>query len=152
MLASASSLSVLIEDEINAGTKPERIILGGFSQGGVMSLLTGLTGDRRVGGLVVLSSRVPLLSKFKAMAKAHAAQTPIFWGHGTDDQMVTYQRAVESVELLTNELGFVQTQDAVTGLEFHTYRGMTHSTCQNELDNLAAWLKRIIPGDSGSSN
>ena len=68
MLASASSLNVLIEEEVNAGIKPDRIILGGFSQGGVMSLLTGLTGDRRVGGLVVLSSRVPLLNKFKAVS------------------------------------------------------------------------------------
>ena len=34
----------LIEDEINNGIDPSRIMLGGFSQGGALSLYTGLTG------------------------------------------------------------------------------------------------------------
>ncbi|KZP03946.1 Phospholipase/carboxylesterase [Athelia psychrophila] len=145
MLETVSYLNGLIEKEVGAGVPPERVVLGGFSQGGAMTLLTGLTNERRLGGLVVLSGRLPLLNKFKSMAAPHSAQMPIFWGHGTSDAMITYQRADESVDFLTKELGFSRSAGAVTGLEFHPYAHMGHSTSPQELTDLAAWLKRVVP-------
>lgn len=68
MLETVSYLNGLIEKEVSAGVPPERIVLGGFSQGGAMSLLAGLTDKRRLGGVVVLSGRGPLLSKLKSVS------------------------------------------------------------------------------------
>lgn len=68
MLETARYLNGLIEKEVSAGIPPERIVLGGFSQGAAMTLLTGLTNERRLGGLAVLSGKLPLKGKFKSVS------------------------------------------------------------------------------------
>ena len=68
MLRSVRSINELITAEVDAGIPADRIIIGGFSQGGVMSLLTGLTSARKLGGVVVMSSWLPLKTKFKAVS------------------------------------------------------------------------------------
>lgn len=65
MLKSSALISRIIADEVTSGTPSSRIILGGFSQGGAMSLLVGLTGEHRLAGLAVLSGWLPLKSRFK---------------------------------------------------------------------------------------
>jgi lysophospholipase-1 len=68
MLAAAGSINQLIAAEIeSSGIDSSRVILGGFSQGATMSLLTGLTGERKLGGLAVLSGWLPLRKKFKSV-------------------------------------------------------------------------------------
>ena len=68
LLKTAKSLKQLIESEISStGIDSKRIILGGFSQGGVMALLTGLTLDQRLAGIASLSCYLPLKSKFKSV-------------------------------------------------------------------------------------
>lgn len=36
-------------------------------------------------------------------------------------------------------------------VEFHTYRGMAHSASEEEFEDLAKWLKGIIPAENASS-
>lgn len=67
MLQSARLINQLITTEVESGTDPSRIVLGGFSQGAAMSLLTGLTGERKLAGVAVLSGWLPLRQKFKAV-------------------------------------------------------------------------------------
>lgn len=67
MLQSARMINGLISAEVDGGIDPRRIVLGGFSQGGAMSLLTGLTGERKLAGVAVLSGWLPLRAKFKAV-------------------------------------------------------------------------------------
>ena len=64
MLKSAKSINQLITRETESGIEPSRIVLGGFSQGATMSLLTGLTGERKLAGLAILSGWLPLQKKF----------------------------------------------------------------------------------------
>lgn len=68
MRQSAGMINELIKYEISNGTDPSRIVLGGFSQGATMSLLTGLTGELKLAGLVVLSGWLPLKQKFKQVS------------------------------------------------------------------------------------
>lgn len=67
MLRTVRQLNELITAEVDAGIPADRIIVGGFSQGGAMGLLTGLTTERRLGGVVVMSGWLPLKAKFKAV-------------------------------------------------------------------------------------
>lgn len=69
MLATKASLETLINDELKSGIDASRIVLGGFSQGAAMSLLTGLTGSSKLGGLAVLSGWLPLEQKFKGVSQ-----------------------------------------------------------------------------------
>ncbi|KAI0784856.1 Phospholipase/carboxylesterase [Abortiporus biennis] len=155
MLKTATQLNQLITNEVDNGILPERIILGGFSQGAAMSLLTGLTTERKLGGIVVLSGWLPLSKKFKAMASDHVRSLPIFWGHGQSDPLVKYQWATDSVEFLTNELkvkriGLPEPDTKTAGLAFHSYPGLQHSAGDQELEDLQSWLRKVVPPQEDS--
>jgi len=75
------------------GFTPGTIVLGGFSQGGTMSMAFALSRPGRVAavlnfsGFVAASVRLP-------EGPAAAAATPIFWGHGTGDPAIPFAMAV----------------------------------------------------------
>jgi lysophospholipase I len=68
MEKTASQIDELITAEVDQGIDPSRIVLGGFSQGGAMSLLTGLTTKHKLGGIVVLSGWLPLRARIKSVS------------------------------------------------------------------------------------
>ena len=53
-------VEMLIEEEVKAGIPSERIMLGGFSQGGALALYTALNCKQRLGGVIALSCWAPL--------------------------------------------------------------------------------------------
>lgn len=63
ILSSIAGVDALIQAEINAGIPENRIIVGGFSQGGAISIMTALTSRRKLGGVVALSTWIPLSHK-----------------------------------------------------------------------------------------
>jgi len=155
MLKTVRSINALLSDEIDSGTPSSRILLGGFSQGAAMSLLTGLTSERKLAGISCLSGYIPLRHKFKAMSTDNAKKLPIFWGHGKDDPLVKYKMGQASAEFLENEIGVkkleVDVEESPVGLAFHGYAGVPHSVNQAELDDLRAWIKRVIPKSDETS-
>ncbi|GJJ07254.1 hypothetical protein Clacol_001454 [Clathrus columnatus] len=147
MLESVRKINELISKEIDDGLEASRIILGGFSQGGAMTLLTGLTTERRLGGLVVMSGYLPLADKIKAMITDHAKKLPIFMAHGDADPVVAFENAKATVNIL-NSLGFVDVAPekvAGPGIRFEVYSGLGHSADPTELKHLTAWLQTAIP-------
>ena len=67
MLSTVSSVNQLISAEIDSGIDPGRIVVGGFSQGGAMSLLTTFTNERKLAGAVCLSGWAVLRDKLKGV-------------------------------------------------------------------------------------
>ena len=67
MLRSKALIENLIETELAVGLEPNRIILGGFSQGAAMTLLTGLSLEKNIAGLVCLSGWVPIKTKLESV-------------------------------------------------------------------------------------
>jgi predicted esterase len=66
LLSAVKLINTLITSEIEEHViPPERIVVGGLSQGGALACLTGLTSDRRLAGVFVLSAYVPLWRKTK---------------------------------------------------------------------------------------
>jgi len=149
MLQSARLIGQLITAEVDSGTDPGRIVLGGFSQGATMSLLTGLTGERKLAGIAVLSGWLPLRNKFKAMSSPHASSIPVFWGHGSNDPLVKYQFCRDSADFLTTILGMPPAPPSgeFKGLSYNIYDGVGHSTNQKELDDLKAWIIKAVPSE-----
>lgn len=68
-MLSTSSINSLITAELddNPNIPPSRIIVGGFSQGAALSLLTTLTNERKLGGAIALSGWLPLRTKIKGV-------------------------------------------------------------------------------------
>jgi len=103
MLRSRAYFHSLIADEVKKGIPSNRIVIGGFSQGAAMSLLSGLTYPQKLGGIFALSSYLPLQAKLKDLIaeKGNANQdTKIFMGHGDADPVVRYEWGKLSSEKL----------------------------------------------------
>ncbi|KAF4972119.1 hypothetical protein FSARC_1259 [Fusarium sarcochroum] len=128
----------LIQAEVDSGIAPERIVLGGFSQGGAMSLLAGLTCTSKLGGIVGLSSWLLLAKTFADIVKPTDAnrQTPVMMFHGEEDPIVHFQRGKLSADML-KELGY--------DVSWRTYPGMGHSACLEELDEVETFLRKQLP-------
>jgi lysophospholipase-1 len=149
MLESIGSIEQLINREVEAGIDPSRIVLAGFTQGGAMSLLTGLTTQKKLAGLAILSGRLPISDKIKEMAPSHVTSLPIFWGHGIADPLAKFVFGQVSVKFLTEEMGFptAPATGEAKGIEFHGYEGLGTGMSQEELRDLGVWLKKVLPAD-----
>lgn len=73
----------LVKAEVEAGTPSERIIIGGFSQGGATTYHTVFSGDVKFAGALVLSSYLPLHKTFADRFNKKNIDTPLFVCHGT---------------------------------------------------------------------
>ncbi|KAJ1740383.1 hypothetical protein LPJ68_003825 [Coemansia sp. RSA 1086] len=124
MNVSMRKINELIREEIDSGIPANRIVLGGFSQGGAMTLFTGLQSEMRLAGLAVLSGYMPVRERLIARATDASKQVPIFHGHGTADEVVLYQYG-EMTSNLLQQKGY--------NVDFHSYNHMGHATCNEEL-------------------
>jgi predicted esterase len=102
ILRSREYFNNLIKEEMNKGIKASRIILGGFSQGGAMSVFTGLTSTEKLGGVFGLSCYLLLSDRIKNYMPEEWAnkKTPFFLAHGTSDEVVPFKFGKISSEML----------------------------------------------------
>ena len=124
----------LIAKEETRGVPVNRIVLAGFSQGGVISLHTGLRHPGRLAGVMSLSAYLPLISTIEKERNAGNKEVPIFLGHGIADDIVPLPLGIASRDRLL-KLGY--------GVDWHQYP-MQHSVCAEELEDISAWLTRVL--------
>jgi phospholipase/carboxylesterase len=129
--ASQHAVEDLIERERSRGIVPEQIVLAGFSQGGAIALQTGLRYMQRLGGIVALSTYLPLPDKVEAERQQANGNTPIFMAHGTEDPIVPLKLAQSSCSRLI-KLGYP--------VQWHEY-DMPHSVCPEEIARIGAFLR-----------
>lgn len=132
--ASQAQVQQLIAREVADGIPRSRIVLAGFSQGGAITLHTGLREAEPLAGLIALSTYLPLADLFAAERHTATVSTPIFMAHGSEDPIVPLARAVASRDALTS-LGHP--------VEWHEYP-MPHSVCGEEVEAIAEFLKRVL--------
>ncbi len=132
--ASQGMVEALIEREVGRGVPRARIVLAGFSQGGAITLQTGLRQPQPLAGLIALSCYLPLADRFGAEAAPGSAKVPIFLAHGTQDPVVPLARGSASRDALTT---------AGYAIEWHEYP-MPHSVCAEEIRDIAAFMKRVL--------
>ena len=132
--ASQSAIEALIAHEKTRGIAADHIVLAGFSQGCAIALQTGLRHSEKLAGLLCLSGYVPINATLAAERHAANRDTPIFMGHGRADPVIPIERAEKSRDLLLS-LGYQ--------VEWREYR-MEHSVCEEEIDDIGEWLKRIV--------
>lgn len=133
--ASQLAIDQLIEQEITQGIVPERIVLGGFSQGGASTLFAGLQSRYRLGGLVSLSAYLPCGDHVLDHASAASLQTPIFMAHGEQDPIVLHDWGMLSKDTL-----------AANGhsVEWHSFPAMAHEASLAELALLSVFLNKVL--------
>ncbi|KAJ6573980.1 Phospholipase/carboxylesterase [Mycena vulgaris] len=147
MLETIASIEQLITQEVDSGIDASRIVLAGFTQGGAVTLLTGLTTKRKLAGLAIMNGRLPISHRIKEMAPPHASSLPVFWGHGIADPLAKYVFGQVSVKFMKEEMGFesAPASGEAKGIEFRGYEGLGTGMNQEELRDLGVWLKKVLP-------
>ncbi|KAK9810851.1 hypothetical protein WJX73_002185 [Symbiochloris irregularis] len=127
---SSRYIQSLIAEEVKAGIPAKRVLVCGFSQGGVMALMA-LREPVEVGGILGLSSYLPLHMAPTIVAPENK-DTKVLMCHGTADPVVKYEYGQISVEKL---------KAAGAKVDFKSYPGIGHSVCPEEMFEVAAfWM------------
>jgi len=147
IMAAMAYITTLVDDLVAQGVPEKRIVVGGFSQGHAVGLLTGLISKYagRLGGLVGLSGYLPLvyqvprLREQAGLSKEVKNEVEVFLARGTRDRMVPKRCHHMCYEALY-ELGIKEEQVTI-----HEYEGMGHIMNGAELRDLCNWLETVIP-------
>jgi phospholipase/carboxylesterase len=132
--ASAARIEALIDRERERGIGPDRIVLAGFSQGGVIALHLGLRYPERLAGILALSTYVHDHENLADEVSFASVDVPIFLAHGSADPMIPIGRTITGREAL-RALGYQ--------VEWHDYP-MGHQVCPQEIEDIGRWLGRIF--------
>lgn len=135
--ASIAAISELVErlPEL-LPVKPGPVIIGGFSQGSTTALAYALLHPDRVRGVLVFSG---FLANHPDVlqAVANANGLPVFWGHGTADQMIPFELGVAGRSALSAAGAHVTSYDAPVG----------HGIDPRELAAASSWLAHVAVRD-----
>ena len=107
------------------------IYVGGFSQGGMMTMHAGLTRPDIYKGAIILSSRLTQVDLFTDRIES-ARKIPIFMSHGTEDLVISIQDGRETKNLL-DEYGYE--------IEYREYP-MAHEIREETIVDLTNWLQK----------
>ena len=129
---SADLVAEFIESEKARGVPSERIIIGGFSQGGAVAYELALRHPERLGGVFALSTYFATADTIE-LSEANRG-LPVFIAHGDYDPIVPVALG-EAAKARLQSLGYEP--------EYHTY-GMEHSLCLEEVRDLDRFLGQLI--------
>ncbi|MCH7741676.1 MAG: carboxylesterase [Proteobacteria bacterium] len=134
IIQSAAEVRLFLEREIERGIAPDRIILAGFSQGGVIALQTGLRYEHRLAGILALSTHLHDVSSTESELTDANLAIPVMMAHGTMDPMIPIMRAATSRENLIR-LGY--------DVRWFDYP-MGHQVCVDEIEEISRFFQEVL--------
>ena len=140
ILESSDYVVSVLKGVIREGVPPSKIVLGGFSQGGAVSLTTALhSAGLPLAGVFSLSSYLPMHDEYATgkmtLAKV-ARDIPVFIAHGTADPVLAYSLGERTVK----QLWAMQ----VKKVEWHPIEGMGHTRAAEEVQLLANFIANAL--------
>jgi len=135
---SAGVVNGYIEQQNARGVATERIVIAGFSQGGAIALQASLRYPERLGGVMALSTYLPLRESVAAEASRANEDLPILMCHGLRDPMIAAAIGKASRDQLVS-LGYT--------VEWQSYP-MEHQVCMEEVHDISRWLQARLESKS----
>lgn len=135
VLESSEQVEQLIEAEIAKGIPAERILLAGFSQGGVIALHLGTRYQHKLAGILALSTYMAEPETLTEQAHAANKQTKIMCCHGQQDDVVPMFLGHAAFKVLEQNNYDVVWRDYM----------MQHNVCAQELADISAWIQQVLP-------
>lgn len=133
--SAAANIHELIKAEVNNGISRNRIVIGGFSQGGALSLYSAFGYNLPpIGGVLALSSWLPLHKTFDKLQGN--TDTPLLQCHGKEDMMVNFVFGQETHNML---------KTFNSKAEFKGYNHMGHHSSEEEMADVKLFLDRVLP-------
>jgi phospholipase/carboxylesterase len=109
---------------------PRKLVLLGFSQGGVLAYRLALAAPRRFAALVALSSWLPPQMLAQMPEVDGRDELPTLVQHGSADEIIAVTRAQQSVDAL---------RALRVPVVYREYE-MGHEICAESLSDLSQWL------------
>ena len=134
VLESEALVQALIQEQVDAGISPSNIVLAGFSQGGVLSLFTGLRYSEKLAGILALSCYLPTADSLPELCHEANASTDILQHHGEQDEVVPFSAGQTAHQLLLA---------AKYNTKWQSYK-MGHNLVPEQINDIAKWLKARI--------
>ena len=126
-----AQIQALIEREVARGIPANKIVLGGFSQGGALATYSALRYSQPLAGLIALSTFLPRNVPLEAETTAANRALPVFGAHGTRDNVVLLSHGQKLRDRLVAN---------GCEVEWHEYP-MVHEVCLEEIAHWGAWIK-----------
>lgn len=141
LAATRERIERYIERERASGIAARRIVLAGFSQGGAAVLHAGLRHAAPLGGIIALSSYLPLRERLAAELSPANRNTPVLMCHGREDVVVLPAFGEQSRDVLM-----------AVGVEVDWRQySVGHHLNEPETHDIAAWLGyhlELLPRES----
>lgn len=134
VLESAEQVQTLIESEMAKGTPSERIVLAGFSQGGVIALHLGTRFVKPLAGILALSTYMSEPEKLASEASDANKSTPIFCAHGQQDDVVPMFLGHAAFKVLEQNGYNAVWKDYL----------MQHNVCMPQLKDISNWIQERL--------
>lgn len=131
---SAAQVKALVQAEIDSGIPAERIILAGFSQGGVIAYYLGLRFEQKLAGILTLSTYMCDLDMQGDGWHDANKQTPMSASHGAYDEMVP---------IALGKSAYLKAKDAGYDINWQQYP-MQHNVCMEQLQDISAWIQKVL--------
>ena len=130
---SSNLLKEIIEEEAGIlGKNYEKIIIGGHSQGAMVSLYTGYSFKNKLGGVISWSGALPPIKREDISNEKESLN--VFFGYGDNDTIITPEYFIESIEEIKN----------FNGLNIAIYPNETHFVCAKEVEDTGIFLDKIM--------
>lgn len=132
---SAAAVTALLDKLIEQGIPANRILLAGFSQGGVIALHLLPRLPYKLAGVMALSTYMAVPGKLKEEMTAFNKDTAVLVNHGTHDEVVPYSAG----QAAFNALKF-----AGFNVNWAEYR-MGHSVCPQQIADISRFIQQQLP-------
>jgi len=142
LASSGEQIASWIDSLVASGIPSQRIVLGGFSQGGALALYHGLQTTTMLGGIVAFSCYLPVADTVLNHLHAANKNTPLLMAHGTKDNVVPYAWGERSANTL---------KDQGYDVTWHSYP-MAHSVCGEQMQALDHFIAAILAKTSGKGD
>ena len=126
-----AAIDGLVDGFEHEGVPSEHVIIGGFSQGAILSIEMALAGRHRLGGIAPLSGRA---LGHPESSYARLAHLPVFEAHGRADPLVPFARG---------EAFVTRARAAGADVQFEIFDGV-HEIPSSIVDALATWLSAHV--------
>lgn len=127
-------IDILKSEHETTGLPYSRMLLAGFSQGGALSLFTGLRLPQKLAGIVVLSGYLPAAKQFRVTAGLES--TPVLHCHGTQDMVVNFNLAEKTKNKVVEK--------GVINYEIKSYP-IGHTVAMDELAHVLQFVQTVLP-------
>lgn len=132
---SATAVTALLDKLIEQGIPSNRILLAGFSQGGVIALHLLPRLPYKLAGVMALSTYMAVPGKLKEEMIGVNKSTAVLVNHGTHDEVVPYSAGQAAFNAL-KFAGFT--------VNWADYR-MGHSVCPQQIADISRFIQQQLP-------